>query len=83
MQADRYDFGSPKDWLRRAKSNLFRAKQPKHEEVFWEDLCFDAQQAAEKSLKALRLYPLFLYDFCPRFTDRLTPANERFNHLAV
>jgi HEPN domain-containing protein len=40
-------------WLKRAKSNLLRAKQPKLVDVFYEDLCFDAQQAAEKSLKAL------------------------------
>ena len=53
MQSDRNDPGSPSDWLKRAKSNLIRARQPKPEEVFWEDICFDAQQAAEKSLKAL------------------------------
>jgi HEPN domain-containing protein len=45
--------GSPEEWLARAKSNLTRAKQPKPDEVYWEDICFDAQQAAEKSLKAL------------------------------
>ena len=42
-----------KEWLRRAKSNATRAAQPKPEGVCWEDLCFDAQQAAEKALKAL------------------------------
>jgi len=56
MQDERDNPGSPNDWLRRAKSNLIRAKQPKHAEVFWEDLCFDAQQAAEKSLKALLVH---------------------------
>jgi len=50
MQDNRKDLGSRYGWLKRAKSNLIRAKQPKHEEVFWEDLCFDAQQAVEKSL---------------------------------
>ena len=38
--------GSPLDWLVRAKGNLALAKQPKPEEAFWEDLCFQAQQAA-------------------------------------
>ena len=47
------DMGSAREWIRRARSNLVRAKQPKSEEVFWEDLCFDAQQAVEKALKAL------------------------------
>jgi HEPN domain-containing protein len=41
------------EWLRRARSHLIRAKQPKPPEVFWEDLCFDAQQAAEKATKAV------------------------------
>jgi len=46
-------------WLDRAKGNLARARQPKPEEGFWEDLCFDAQQAAEKAVKAvLALYAL-------------------------
>ena len=32
------------------------AKQPKPDEVFWEDLCFDAQQAAEKAVKAVLVF---------------------------
>jgi HEPN domain-containing protein len=47
------ELGTPVEWLRRAKSNLIRAKQPRLEGVFWEDLCFDAQQAVEKALKGL------------------------------
>lgn len=49
------EIGTPRDWLDRAHSNLLRAKQNKPEGVFWEDLCFDAQQAVEKSLKAVLL----------------------------
>ncbi len=42
------------DWLRRAKSSLERTRAGKvSEEIMYEDLCFDAQQCAEKSLKAL------------------------------
>jgi HEPN domain-containing protein len=41
------------EWLKRAKSNLARANAPKPSGAYWEDLCFDAQQAAEKALKAL------------------------------
>jgi HEPN domain-containing protein len=42
----------PREWLNRARSNLARSRvrQP---DVYLEDLCFDAQQASEKSLKAL------------------------------
>ena len=44
----------PAEWLRRARSNLARAKTlPGSRDVLLEDLCFDAQQAAEKALKAL------------------------------
>lgn len=45
--------GSSLEWLTRAKGNLALAKQPKPEDAFWEDLCFQAQQAAEKALKAV------------------------------
>ena len=42
------------DWIKRARSNLERARTGKYsEEILYEDICFDAQQSAEKSLKAL------------------------------
>jgi len=41
-------------WLSRAQSNLDRARCGKTQDtILYEDLCFDCQQAAEKSLKAL------------------------------
>lgn len=40
-------------WLERAESNLNIARLGKRERVFLEDLCFEAQQAAEKAIKAL------------------------------
>ena len=43
-------------WLKRAQGNLIRAKMEKPEKAFYEDFCFDAQQAAEKSLKALMIF---------------------------
>lgn len=42
----------PREWLNRAQSNLLRAKSPLPG-VYLEDLCFDAQQAAEKAIKAV------------------------------
>ena len=47
---------SPHEWIRRAKSNLIRAKDSDHleiREIAIEDLFFDAQQCAEKSIKAV------------------------------
>ncbi|HEV3257302.1 MAG TPA: HEPN domain-containing protein [Gemmataceae bacterium] len=38
----------PREWLNRARSNLARAGHTMPG-VYLEDLCFDAQQAAEKS----------------------------------
>ena len=43
-----------KQWLKRARSNLARAKAGRTSpEMLYEDFCFDAQQAAEKALKSL------------------------------
>jgi hypothetical protein len=43
-----------KQWLIRARSNLDRARAGKIQKtILYEDLCFDCQQAVEKSLKAL------------------------------
>ena len=42
------------EWLKRAKSNLERARCGKiKDEILYEDLCFDCQQAVEKTIKAL------------------------------
>ena len=47
----------PRQWLRRARSNLARASQSNvSPDVLFEDLCFDAQQAVEKALKALLVF---------------------------
>jgi len=81
MQDERNDIGSSTDWLRRAKSNLIRAGQPKHEEVFWEDLCFDAQQAVEKSLKALLLFHNIPFRFVHDIAELLTVLEQNGIHL--
>jgi HEPN domain-containing protein len=45
--------GSPADWLRRARSNLALACTPLPPDVLYNELCFHAQQAVEKSIKAV------------------------------
>ena len=49
---ERFPPDDPREWLRRARSNLAlaRAQVP---DAYWEDLCFEAQQAAEKAIKAV------------------------------
>lgn len=45
--------GAPQDWLRNARSDLALAGMRKTKAVLYEHLCFHAQQAAEKALKAV------------------------------
>lgn len=50
----RNDPTDPQTWLTRARSNLKRAELGRQDPaILFEDLCFDAQQAAEKALKAI------------------------------
>ena len=45
-----------REWIKRAQSNLVRAKEGKTSElIVYEDLVFDCQQAPEKALKSLLL----------------------------
>jgi HEPN domain-containing protein len=46
----------PRGWLARARSNLLLAESGRQHGVFLEDLCFEAQQAAEKALKAVCVF---------------------------
>jgi len=72
MPRDPNEPGTPPDWLKRAKSNLIRAKQPKPEGVLWEDLCFDTQQAAEKALKAVLVARRIPFRFVHDIAELLT-----------
>jgi len=45
--------GSAEDWLARAEGDLALARVPLPKGAFYEDLCFHAQQAAEKAIKAV------------------------------
>jgi HEPN domain-containing protein len=54
MARKRRPADDPVEWLNRARSNLTRAKADiRVPHVYLEDLCFDAQQAAEKAIKAV------------------------------
>lgn len=52
---ERFTPEDPREWLNRARSNLIRAKLSAAG-VYYEDLCFDAQQAVEKAIKALLIH---------------------------
>jgi HEPN domain-containing protein len=53
MSPEHVDAGSPTDWLRHAWSDLELARVDQNSRILLEDLCFHAQQAAEKALKAI------------------------------
>ena len=51
---ERFPPDDPREWLNRARSNLALAKN-RVPDVYLEDLCFEAQQAAEKAIKAVMI----------------------------
>jgi HEPN domain-containing protein len=81
MPQDRPLPGTPQDWLTRAKSDLALARVPLPQGAFYEDLCFHAQQAAEKALKAV--YQFYGWTF--RYTHDLAElvADLRRKGLAI
>jgi len=55
------------EWIERAKSSLELAQARIIHHIKYEDLCFQAQQTAEKALKGLLIY----YDVEPEFTHNI------------
>ncbi len=71
--------GSAEDWLRYAKSDLEPARIEKPEGVLLENLCFHAQQAAEKTLKAVLIF--LEIDFPLYCEDRIEQFSEVFGRI--
>ena len=61
--------------MRRANSNLLRA-QHRIPNVYLEDLCFDAQQAAEKALKAVCIHYDIEFPYVHDLAQLLTLIEE-------
>jgi len=73
---DRPEPGSASDWLARARGDLAIAKAPLPEGAFYEDLCFHAQQTAEKALK-----PVYQHHGWPfRYTHDLDELIDGLKH---
>lgn len=70
------EYDDPRKWLERARSNLLLAKT-NPEDVFLEDLCFEAQQAAEKATKALLIYSNCDYPYTHDMAELLTHLQEK------
>jgi len=56
MLPEEIEPGEPEDWLRRAYSDLELARMRQNSRILLEDLCFHAQQATEKALKAVLVF---------------------------
>ena len=69
------------NWLKRAKSNLIRAKIEKLPDVYWEDLCYDAQQACEKSLKALLIFNEIKFRFVHDIGELINTLEKKIKCL--
>ena len=68
-------------WIDRAKSSYELSKATISNNIYFEDLCYQAQQAVEKSLKGLLIY----YGVEPEFTHnigRLLNELEKFTEIA-
>jgi HEPN domain-containing protein len=56
MRPEEMEPGEPRDWLRHAWSDLELARVQKNSRILLEDLCFHAQQAVEKAVKAVLVF---------------------------
>lgn len=72
MPPEGNDLGSPQDWLARARSNLSLARTLKTEDILWEDLCFQLQQAVEKSIKGVLLHCGVIFPYVHNISQLIT-----------
>jgi HEPN domain-containing protein len=78
--------GSPGAWLRYAEADLDMARVPLPEHALYEQLCFHAQQAAEKSIKAVLIregVPFPRVHSIERLVDLLPPSIARTTELVA
>ncbi len=68
---ERYPPEDPREWLNRAKSNLLLARA-RRAGIYLEDLCFNAQQAAEKAIKALLIQRAIAFPYVHDLAQLLT-----------
>lgn len=69
--------GSAADWLARAKGDLAISKAPLPKDAFYEDLCFHAQQAAEKALKAVYQHNGWIFRYTHDLEDLIAGLRQK------
>ena len=75
MSAKRLSPDDPLEWLKRARSSLLHS-QNVIEGVYLDDLCFDAQQAAEKAIKAVLIHQKIRFPFIHDLAELLSLAEQ-------
>lgn len=76
MRRDMFEPASASDWLRHAQSDLVVAKGPLAPGVLYETLCFHAQQAAEKSIKAVLIHHSIEFPYTHSIARLITVTKE-------
>jgi len=71
----------PRLWLDRAKSNLALARS-RSDDIYLEDLCFEAQQAAEKAIKAVLIHLDIRFPYVHDLAELLTLLIQRGLHVS-
>lgn len=89
MPPERSESGSPVDWLRHARSDLALAGTPRSKDVPLGTLCFHAQQAVEKSIKAVLVHKGIVFPYVHDIATLITllidaglPWPEELNEAA-
>jgi HEPN domain-containing protein len=72
---ERYPPEDPREWLNRAKSNLLLART-QGTGIYLEDLCFNAQQAVEKAIKALLIQRAVVFPYVHDIAQLLTQVEQ-------
>jgi len=65
------------EWIERAKSSLEFAQLKSDKHIYYEDFCFQLQQAVEKAIKGLLIY----FKVEPEFTHNIEKLLEQLKPL--
>ncbi|MCI0513782.1 HEPN domain-containing protein [candidate division KSB1 bacterium] len=69
--------GSAQDWLARSKGDLALAQIQLPEDAFFEDLCYHAQQAAEKAIKAIYVQQKLKFNYIHDLAELLNGLKNK------
>ena len=71
----RFPADHPREWLNRARSNLALARN-RLPDIYLEDLCFEAQQSAEKAIKSVLIVRRISYPYVHDLSRLLSLLEE-------